>query len=119
MVLLGRKRHVISCAASVQIAAVAGVSPDTVDRTARNQAVERPAETLGADGKVRDYTSPRVVSAVEIDDEPTPSRVTLQAFERDIRRLRDGYARYANDPRFAARFGPVMAAINAALEEGI
>lgn len=36
-----------------QIAAIAGVSDMTVGRTATDVAVERPAETLGADGRLR------------------------------------------------------------------
>ena len=41
----------VAAGSNRQIAAVAGVSPDTVDRTARNQAVQRPR--LGADNKVQ------------------------------------------------------------------
>lgn len=53
-----------------QIAAVAGVSPQTVgriaDTTVPSGTVDRPAETLGADGKLR----PRVVRAEVIDTPP-------------------------------------------------
>jgi len=52
-----------------QIAAVAGVSPDTVDRTARNQAVDRPAKTLGADGRLRPARVGRVVTVEVIESE--------------------------------------------------
>lgn len=43
-----------------QIAEIAGVSEITVRRTATNDAVERPAETLGADGRLRPAFRPRL-----------------------------------------------------------
>lgn len=63
-----------------QIAAVAGVSPQTVGRmaTVPNGTVEdRPAETLGADNKVRSYP-PRVVQAVVIDG-PASDEIDLDS----------------------------------------
>ena len=57
-----------------QIAEIAGVSPDTVDRTARNQAVDRPAETLGADGKLR----PARVPSRTIPKRPPPAYRTAE-----------------------------------------
>lgn len=120
-----------------QIAAVAGVTPQAVDYHAKqlpkDLAVERPAETLGADGKLRTvsplrprldpqpytYSQPRTVTATVIDEAPkTPFRVVAQTFERDARRLLDAYRMHLDDERFAARFGAVLAAIESALEEG-
>jgi len=120
-----------------QIAAVAGVSPQTVTNTVRElstngQLPDRPTETLGADGKLRPisplrprldaapyaYSGPRTVTAVVIDTpSKTPFRVIAQTFERDARRLLDAYRTHLDDERFAARFGAVLAAIESALVE--
>jgi hypothetical protein len=112
-----------------QIAAVAGVSVQTVGRVAStvpNGTVDRP--TLGADNKVRSYP-PRIVEAVVIDgpvemsaapryiDSAPPSAgpsQVLRRFEAELRRIRGEYAELAEHPR-ARRFHNVFAAIDAAL----
>lgn len=107
-----------------QIAAVAGVHHDTVDRAAKelaeNRQFERPAATLGSDGKYRPARVVREVKAEIVEAEPeTPARpqskVIMQAFERDAQRLLDGYLPHLDDERFAARFGAALAALDAAL----
>lgn len=120
---------------NVQIAAVAGVSPETVRTTSQKLEVGRPAETLGADGRLRTATparvpfrpvlapdanyAPRTVTAVVIDTpRVTPFSLIAQTFERDIRRLLEGYEPHLDEERFTARFGAVVTAIRAALEEG-
>lgn len=57
-----------------QIAAVAGVSEATVRRTASSDAVDRPTETLGADGKLR----PRKIPPTEVI-EPMEDAIDLEA----------------------------------------
>lgn len=52
-----------------QIAAVAGVGEATVRRTASSGAVDRPAETLGADGKLRPARVVREVTAEVLEEE--------------------------------------------------
>lgn len=104
-----------------QIAAVAGVDESTVRAQLRDfPQLDRPAETLGADGKYR----PRVVQAVVIDEpmeaprvpEQPDIRVTMAAFERDIRRIREAYEPFVGNPRFAKKYSQVMTAIGAVLE---
>jgi len=72
-----------------QIAAVAGVSRNTVNQLAQVVPVDRPAETLGADGRRR----PRVVRAVVIDapieEEPIADDRTYPAYWADLTRITD------------------------------
>lgn len=58
---------------NVQIAAVAGVSEGTVRATSQKYEVERPAKTLGADGKLRPARVIRTVTAEVIEPAPEPA----------------------------------------------
>ena len=101
-----------------ELAKVAGVSEATVrrERGASNDApTEPPARVVGADGKSYPGRVVREVVAEVIEQEPINFRVLSQTFERDAGRLLEGYRVHMSDPRFADRYGAVMAAIEAAL----
>ena len=120
-------------ASTREIAKVAGVTQPAVVKARHrlesgdNPVItsdDQPATVLGADGK--QYPA-RVVRKVEAEvvepvaPEPAPPaisiRVVIQACERDLSRLLDGYADHLSDERFTARFGVVFDAIQASLRE--
>ena len=88
-----------------QIARIAGVSTATVSRTVADVTVDRPAETLGADGKYRPGRVVRSVVAEVIELTALPMDAVAESFAADIRRIADLYRPHLDDASFASRFG--------------
>lgn len=88
--------------------------PEAV-REAWQEAVETAPEGRVTAAHVEAVTHRRARPVVVVVERP-PMRVLVKALERELGRLRDGYAELLSDEAFAARFGCVFAAIDAALE---